>query len=103
MENRKKRNMYRWTVWFLSVFLILTLCAFPALADEECPEGEHDWVLDNYDAPTCYEEGLAGYYCSKCGDWKREIPGPLFRPTGKWKKTTTSVPGQIWTAQDFMF
>ena len=73
MENRKKRKMYRWTVWFLSVFLIPALCTFPALADEECPEGEHDWVLDNYDAPTCYDNGLAGYYCSKCGDWKREL------------------------------
>ena len=73
MENRKKRKTYRWTVWFLSVFLIPALCAFPALADEECPEGEHDWVLDNYDAPTCYDNGLAGYYCSKCGDWKREL------------------------------
>ena len=62
------------------LFLILTL-ALMALTtfvscqkdpNTPCVNGDHDWKLINKVAPTCTEEGVNTYECTRCGQKKTE-------------------------------
>ena len=70
MEIRNKRMTSRWVALILSIAMIVLQGVLPVqAATAECPEGEHEWELEEYYPPTCEDEGTAVYCCIKCGKW----------------------------------
>ena len=115
MENRSKRKLFRWTVCFLSLLLIVLQCAFPAQAAGRL-EGMHHRLLDPY--RNCREEGhlwsewkqvvLVDYYgnviqgdctkglyqyrtCSACGSTEYRIKEPWAHTFGPWETVRTGT------------
>jgi uncharacterized protein YjdB len=50
--------------------LLLAVPKVNVFADETC---NHNWVQDDYEAPTCEDDGEVWYYCTECDDYKKEV------------------------------